>query len=102
MFFFVGAGYKDGMTEQEACDLVCAAITAGVLNDLGSGGNVDLCVITEKETRHTRKYASPARTAQKSVYPPYETGTTPFFREHIENIRKHVTVEEDVEMVEAL
>lgn len=96
------AGYKDGMTEAEASALVCAAITAGVMNDLGSGGNVDLCVITEKETKHTRKYASPARDAEKAVYTPYETGTTPFFREHIEQVRKQVVVEQEVEMVEAL
>ncbi|OEH76112.1 hypothetical protein cyc_07004 [Cyclospora cayetanensis] len=96
------AGYKDGMSEAEATALVCAAITAGVLNDLGSGGNVDLCIIKEHETRHMRQFSSPARVAEKSVYPPYEIGTTPFFKEHIEQVKEHVAVEQEVEMVEAL
>ncbi|KAL8428816.1 hypothetical protein ACSSS7_006970 [Eimeria intestinalis] len=93
--------YKDGLTEAEACALVCSAITAGVMNDLGSGGNVDLCVITPEGTRHTRKYASPAREAQKAVYTPYEPGTTPFFREHIEQVQQQISVQQEVEMVEA-
>ena len=39
------AGYKDNMTEEEAKHLVHQAIRAGIFNDLGSGSNVDLCVI---------------------------------------------------------
>ena len=38
-------GYRDGLSEQEAKDLAHAAISAGIFNDLGSGSNVDLCVI---------------------------------------------------------
>lgn len=39
------SGYKDDMTEDEAVALVARAIRAGVLNDLGSGSNVDITVI---------------------------------------------------------
>ncbi|KAL8455819.1 hypothetical protein Emag_000393 [Eimeria magna] len=95
------AGYKDGLTESEACALVCSAITAGVMNDLGSGGNVDLCVITSQGTKHTRKYASPAREAQRAVYTPYELGTTPFFKERIEQVQQQISVQQEVEMLEA-
>merc|ERR1712086_791383 len=38
-------GYKDGMTEEEAVQLVVDAIEAGIYNDLGSGSNVDVCII---------------------------------------------------------
>jgi 20S proteasome subunit beta 2 len=38
-------GYEDDLTEEKAKDLVKDAIKAGIFNDLGSGGNVDLCVI---------------------------------------------------------
>jgi 20S proteasome subunit beta 2 len=41
------AGYKDNMTQEEAVALVRAAINAGIFNDLGSGGNCDVCVITK-------------------------------------------------------
>lgn len=41
--------YKDDMTEKEAVDLADQAIQAGIFNDLGSGSNVDICVITKTE-----------------------------------------------------
>jgi len=40
--------FKEDMEEQEAIDLVEQAITAGIINDLGSGSNVDICVITKE------------------------------------------------------
>ena len=40
--------YKENMEEEEAIELVEAAITAGIINDLGSGSNVDICVITKE------------------------------------------------------
>jgi 20S proteasome subunit beta 2 len=39
--------FKEGMTREEGIEVVCAAICAGIFNDLGSGSNVDLCVITK-------------------------------------------------------
>ena len=37
--------WREGMNEKEAVELVKKAILAGVWNDLGSGSNVDVCVI---------------------------------------------------------
>uniref|UniRef100_A0A7S2XDS8 Proteasome subunit beta n=1 Tax=Lotharella oceanica TaxID=641309 RepID=A0A7S2XDS8_9EUKA len=42
------AGYKDDLDEKEAIDLVDQAIQAGIWNDLGSGGNVDIMVLDKK------------------------------------------------------
>lgn len=39
---------------EEAIDLVAAAIKAGIFNDLGSGSNVDVCVITKVMLRCMR------------------------------------------------
>lgn len=39
------AGWKPNMSEEEGKKLVRDAIAAGIFNDLGSGSNVDLCVI---------------------------------------------------------
>ncbi|KNC46937.1 proteasome subunit beta type [Thecamonas trahens ATCC 50062] len=39
------AGWKENMSEDEAVDLVAAAIRAGIFNDLGSGSNVDVTII---------------------------------------------------------
>lgn len=38
-------GWQEDMTEEEGVDLVKRAILAGIFNDLGSGSNVDTCVI---------------------------------------------------------
>ena len=41
------ADYREDLSREEACTLVARAIKAGIFNDLGSGSNVDLCVITK-------------------------------------------------------
>ncbi|WPT11568.1 Proteasome subunit beta type-7-B [Picochlorum sp. SENEW3] len=50
------AGYKDGMTREEGIDLVTRAIRSGVYNDLGSGSNVDVCVITKDGVEYLRNH----------------------------------------------
>merc|ERR1711865_717302 len=42
------AEYKSGMTDKEGMALVQKAIRAGIFNDLGSGGNIDVCVIKKE------------------------------------------------------
>jgi 20S proteasome subunit beta 2 len=44
---------------QEAIDLVARAIRSGVFNDLGSGSNVDVCVIKKDKTEMLRNYEMP-------------------------------------------
>jgi len=61
------SNYKDGMTEDEAKNLCIAAIEAGVYHDLGSGSNVDICVMKKgkstmyRNIRHDnfKKYEKP-------------------------------------------
>ena len=45
------ADYREGMGEEEAVRLVARAIRAGIFNDLGSGSNVDVCVIRKKKKK---------------------------------------------------
>lgn len=40
----------------QAKQLVRSAIQAGILNDLGSGHNIDLCVITDRGVDYIRPY----------------------------------------------
>jgi 20S proteasome subunit beta 2 len=40
--------YKDDMTREEATALVVKCIEAGIYHDLGSGSNVDVCIITKE------------------------------------------------------
>lgn len=51
------AKYKEGMAVEDAKQLVYEGISAGIFNDLGSGGNVDLCIITKGQKEYIRGYA---------------------------------------------
>lgn len=44
------------LQKAEAMKLVRDAIAAGIFNDLGSGSNVDLCVITEDKVEYLRPF----------------------------------------------
>jgi 20S proteasome subunit beta 2 len=71
------AGYKDDMTRQEAVDLVEAAIRSGVMNDLGSGSNIDLCIIDKDGTEYLRNYKYLQEKKYRRKYPVvYPPGTT--------------------------
>lgn len=45
--------------EEEAKKLVSEAIGAGIFNDLGSGSNIDLCVISKSKLDFLRPYSVP-------------------------------------------
>lgn len=42
------AKFRDGLSEKDAIDLCTEAIEAGIIYDLGSGSNVDVCVIKKE------------------------------------------------------
>ncbi|EEC46184.1 predicted protein, partial [Phaeodactylum tricornutum CCAP 1055/1] len=48
------SSYRHDLTLEEAIELVTRAITAGIVNDLGSGSQVDLCIITAEGTDYRR------------------------------------------------
>lgn len=41
--------WQKNLTREEAVELCSEAIQAGIFNDLGSGSNVDVCVITNEK-----------------------------------------------------
>jgi 20S proteasome subunit beta 2 len=52
--------YRADLTQDEALQLVKDAITAGILNDLGSGSHVDLCILTAgASAQYVRSVAPP-------------------------------------------
>ena len=46
--------YREGLTQDEAQALVMKAIEAGVYHDLGSGSNVDVCLIKRGKVEYLR------------------------------------------------
>ncbi|PKI70526.1 hypothetical protein CRG98_009031 [Punica granatum] len=51
--------FKEGLTRDEGIKLVTEAICAGIFNDLGSGSNVDVCVITKGDKEYLRNHLMP-------------------------------------------
>ena len=98
------------MTRDGAVALASEAIKAGIFNDLGSGSNVDVCVITEEKTTLLRNYITPNQREQKQRSYKFKRGTTAVLSEKVitrEEISKYVTVHElssddDVVVVEKM
>lgn len=70
------AGWKPEMTKEQAMELVKDAIEAGIFNDLGSGSNVDVTVITAKGAEVFRNYAKPNERVAKELSYKFPKGTT--------------------------
>ncbi|MBN3281220.1 PSB7 protein, partial [Polyodon spathula] len=60
--------YKQDMQEDEAKQLVRDAIAAGIFNDLGSGSNIDLCVITKNNVDYIRPHDEANKKGVRQVY----------------------------------
>ncbi|PFH50489.1 hypothetical protein AMATHDRAFT_60893 [Amanita thiersii Skay4041] len=80
------SGWKPNMERQEALDLVKAAIAAGIFNDLGSGSNVDACIITSTSTEMLRNVEMPNERVQKEKTYVFRRGTTAFKKEDIRSL----------------
>ncbi|KAI8146160.1 proteasome subunit beta type-7 [Fennellomyces sp. T-0311] len=78
--------WKPDMTREEAIELVKDAIEAGIFNDLGSGSNVDVCVIEKDSTDYLRNYAKPNERGIKEQSYKYPRGTTAVLKESITNL----------------
>lgn len=60
-----------------------AAIKSGIFNDLGSGSNVDVCVIEKEKTDMFRNLDKPNERAVKEQKYLFPKGTTPYTKEYI-------------------
>ncbi|KAJ7802415.1 20S proteasome subunit [Mycena olivaceomarginata] len=85
------SGWKANMSREAALQLVKDAISAGIFNDLGSGSNVDACIITASHTEMLRNVEMPNIRVQKERQYGFRRGTTAW---KTENIRSLVVSEE--------
>ncbi|KIJ67254.1 hypothetical protein HYDPIDRAFT_173876 [Hydnomerulius pinastri MD-312] len=93
------SGWKPNMEREEALQLVTAAISAGIFNDLGSGSNVDACVITATHTEMLRNFVKPNERVEKERKYGFRRGTTAW---KTEDIRSLVVSEEVTPVGEAM
>ena len=102
--------WKADLTREGAVQLCSEAIEAGIFNDLGSGSNVDVCVITEQKTTLMRNHLKPNERGKKERSYKFPRGTTAVLNEKVitrAEISKYVTVQElssdeDVVVVEKM
>ena len=66
--------------------LVKAAISAGIFNDLGSGSNIDACIITANQTEMLRNVEMPNQRVQKERDYKFRKGTTAWKKEDIRKL----------------
>jgi len=69
-------GYKVGMDEESAKKLVRDAIRAGIINDLGSGSNVDITVIKKGTVQQFRPYEVICHKSERQGDYTFPIGTT--------------------------
>ncbi|ELU08679.1 hypothetical protein CAPTEDRAFT_228785 [Capitella teleta] len=94
-------GYKIDMSRDEAVQLVRDAIRAGIFNDLGSGSNVDVCVITKDNVEYLRPYEVANERGKLQTEYSYKKGTTAVLTEKVKMIEMDV-VSSEVRHVEAM
>lgn len=68
--------YKPDMEEEDAKQLVRDAIASGIFNDLGSGTNVDLCVIKKGKVDYIRPFDEANQKGVRQGDYSYKRGTT--------------------------
>jgi hypothetical protein len=78
--------FSPAVQREAAIALVAAAISSGIFNDLGSGSNVDVCVITKEKTDMYRGYEKPNERGVKEQKYGFDKGTTPWTREQIRDM----------------
>jgi len=74
---FLERGYHANMTVPEAIALVQSAIVAGIQNDLGSGSQVDLCVIYPDGTSRMERCVVPPQRLPDLEQEPQHVETNP-------------------------
>ncbi|GAA95345.1 uncharacterized protein L969DRAFT_70511 [Mixia osmundae IAM 14324] len=74
------------MSRQDAMDLVAEAIEAGIFNDLGSGSNVDVCIIEKGKTEMLRNWRKPNERVQKEMSYKPKLGTTVWKKEMVKSL----------------
>ncbi|KAG6907677.1 hypothetical protein DXG01_007780 [Tephrocybe rancida] len=73
-------------TGNDALSLVKAAISTGIFNDLGSGSNIDACIITTSSAEVLRDFGMSNARVQKERTYVFRRGTTAWNSESVRDL----------------
>uniref|UniRef100_A0A8C8GCK8 Proteasome subunit beta n=1 Tax=Oncorhynchus tshawytscha TaxID=74940 RepID=A0A8C8GCK8_ONCTS len=85
--------FKPNMELEEAKELVRDAIHSGIMSDLGSGNNIDICVITKQGVDYIRPYQESEYKDKRQRRYKYRPGTTSILTEKIVPLELEVVQE---------
>ncbi|XP_024115479.1 proteasome 20S subunit beta 13a [Oryzias melastigma] len=86
-------GFKHDLELEKAKELVRDSIHAGIMSDLGSGNNIDICVITKQGVDYIRPFQeSEYKDTRKPKYK-YRPGTTPVLTKKVVPLKLEVVEE---------
>lgn len=91
------SGWHSKLSRAEAISLVVDAISAGIFNDLGSGSNVDVCIIEKGRNEMLRNYVKPNERVPKEISYKFRKGTTAIKKI---DVRQFVVAEEVISLVQ--
>jgi len=87
--------FKPNMEREAAIKLVHKAVLAGIFNDLGSGGNVDITILTKAGAQVLRNYDKPnPRKYRKAKGFEFPRGTTVVLNEVVTPLNTKISVTE--------
>jgi len=87
------AEYTPNLEREQAIQLVHKAVCSGIFNDLGSGGNVDITVITRDSTEILRNYDRPnPRRYRRPVDHFFARGTTEVIKQEVTPLESIVSI----------
>lgn len=78
--------YRSNLSVEEGKNLVADAIEAGIFNDLGSGGQVDVCVVRKDGTEMFRNWRKPNPRLYAAPLRSFPKGTTRVLKEDIREL----------------
>ncbi|XP_055750392.1 proteasome subunit beta type-7-like [Salvelinus fontinalis] len=85
--------FKPNMELEDAKKLVRDAIHSGIMSDLGSGNNIDICVITKQGVDYIRPYQESEYKDKRQRRYKYRPGTTSILTEKIVPLELEVVQE---------
>ncbi|KAF4076955.1 hypothetical protein AMELA_G00202530 [Ameiurus melas] len=91
--------YRPDLEEEDAKLLVRDAIAAGIFNDLGSGSNIDLCVISKGKVDYLRPHDEVNKKGIRTGDYKYKQGTTGVLTKSVTPVQMEV-VEESVQTMD--